>query len=547
MVTISYANLLSLVIPETILVIAAFIVLAVDLLPLRDKGIPYRFAVGALISCLGCAAAILSILAGPHQANILGGMLLINPIIQLIQIALLILATLTICLSCSSTFTNHIGEYLLLLLLATSAMLFLVSTQDILLIFISLELLSLSLYTLTAFNKRNIKSAEAAMKYFLYGGMSAAFLLFGLSFLYGTSGSTNLREIALSTRGSTLDPLIMVASVTTMIGFGFKVAAVPFHLWAPDAYEGAPTPSAAFIASSSKVASFFIFAQVMMIGFANAQGSASGHQHATGWAMTIALVAVVSMVLGNLVAIVQTSVRRLLAYSAIAHAGYLLLGIMAQTRQSIAGLIYYVVTYALTTVGAFGVVSVVEQATGSDRLASFAGFRGRAPLVSFCMLVFLLSLAGIPPLAGFFGKFYLFTAALSSGSASSSIFWLVVLAVAMSAVSLYYYLQVLKRIYVESPPEANETIQVPLLDQCILFLVALSVIILGCAPGLLLNPIQRAAPSLTFLKMSYHTARDLCAGLLWQIKVRPYITSLLKKTIMVALIDSSVREVFFIN
>lgn len=496
MLDISYSQLFQLSVPETLLVIAALVVLAVDLLALRKAEIVHRFSAGALISCLGCAAGIFWILAHPQQANLLNGMMVVNPIIQFVQIALLVLAILTMSLSVSSTFTQHVGEYFLLLLLATAAMLFLVSTQDILLIFVSLELLSLSLYTLTAFNKRNIKSAEAAMKYFLYGSMSAAFLLFGLSFLYGISGSTNLVDIARSIQGPALDPLLMVAIVTTIIGFGFKVAAVPFHLWAPDAYEGAPTPSAAFIASSSKVASFFIFAQVMMIGFATAQGSAGWRDHAPGWVLTLALLAIASMVLGNLVAIVQSSVRRLLAYSAIAHAGYMLLGIMAHTRQSIAGLIYYVVTYALTTVGAFGVIAIVEQATGSDKLPSFTGFSKRAPVLSFCMLIFLLSLAGIPPLAGFFAKFYLFTAALESESGRLGLFWLVVLAIAMSAISLYYYLQVLKKIYVEAPPADATPVSVSWLSQGILCLIALAVAVLGCAPDLLVNYIERALPVL---------------------------------------------------
>lgn len=498
MMTISYASLFQLTIPQTLLVVAALIVLAVDLMALRKKETKHRFGVEALIACLGCAGAIGWIVLHPQQANLLNGMLVLNPLIQLVQIALLVLAILTIGLSVSATFTDHIGEYLLFILLATAAMLFLVSTQDILLIFVSLELLSLSLYTMTAFNKRNIRSAEAAMKYFLYGGMSAAFLLFGLSFLYGASGSTNLVDIARAIQGSPLDPLVMVAIVTTIIGFGFKVAAVPFHLWAPDAYEGAPTPSAAFIASSSKVASFFIFAQFMIIGFANAQGSTSLHDRAPGWVLTIGVLAIASMLLGNLVAIVQSSVRRLLAYSAVAHAGYMLLGIMAHTRQSMAALIYYVVTYALTTVGAFGVIAIVEQTTGGDKLSNFAGFSRRAPLPAFCMFIFLLSLAGIPPLAGFFGKFYLFTGALESGFGRLGFFWLVVLAIAMSAVSLYYYLQVLKRIYVEAPPDDAEPVRASYLSQCILGVIAISIVVLGCAPDLLLNPILRALPILGF-------------------------------------------------
>jgi NADH-quinone oxidoreductase subunit N len=354
-------------------------------------------------------------------------------------------------------------------------------------IFISLELTSLSLYILTAFNKRNVKSAEAALKYFLFGGMSAAFTLFGLSLLYGLSGATNLSRIAAALKGPGLDPLLVVAIVMTVIGFGFKIAAVPFHLWAPDAYEGAPTPSAAFIASGSKVASFFIFAKVLMVGFHGAEGSGAWRLFQPGWVPVIAVIALASMLLGNLAAIVQSSVRRLLAYSAIAHAGYILIGILAHDRDGLASLVYYVVIYGLTTVGAFGVVSIVQDRAGGDALSDFAGLSRRAPILSFCMMVFMLSLAGIPPLAGFFGKFYLFTAALKSTPDNLGFLWLILAAIALSAVSLYYYLQVLKQIYVVAPANDKVALQTPVLSQVIVGLLALAVVVLGCAPDLLLG------------------------------------------------------------
>jgi NADH-quinone oxidoreductase subunit N len=376
-------------------------------------------------------------------------------------------------------------------------MMFLVSAEDILMIFIALELTSLSLYILTAFNKRDIKSAEASLKYFLFGGMSAAFTLFGLSLVYGLGGSTNLREIATALAGKGLDPLLVVAIVMVVIGFGFKVAAVPFHLWAPDAYQGAPTPSAAFIASGSKVASFFIFAQVMAVGFADQslKGSGAWHDYAAGWVPVVAVVAGLSMILGNLAAIVQSSVRRLIAYSAIAHAGYMLIAVLSHNGQSLASLVYYAVTYGLTTIGAFGVVAVVEQGTGDEKLSDFAGLSRRAPMVSFCMLIFMLSLAGIPPLAGFFGKFYVFTAAVNAGAPNLGLLWLVILAVGMSAVSLYYYLQVLKQIYVAPVAAEAGALKVPVLTQIVLILIAAGVVAFGCAPGLLLGPLVEAVRS----------------------------------------------------
>ncbi len=389
-----------------------------------------------------------------------------------------------------STFTEHIGEFVFLILLATIGMMFLVATQDLLVIFLSLELLSLSLYLLTAFDKYRPHASEAALKYFLFGGTSAAFLLFGFSILYGLSNSTTLVGISAAIHSQPLTPLLIIALITTVIGFGFKIAAVPFHFWAPDVYEAAPAPSAAFIASGSKVASFFIFFQFVVVGFAGAEGTFALRPHfIAGWVPVLAIVAVASMVLGNLVAIVQTSVRRLLAYSTIAHAGYMLLAFLAHSQQSLAALLYYVITYALATLGAFGVLAVVEQQTGGDRLSNFEGLSRRAPLLSLCLAIFLLSLAGIPPLAGFFGKFYIFVSAVSG---SMSLLWIVILAIAMSAVSLYYYLHVLKRAYVADVPEQAGDLKVPFFTSFMLLLIAAAVVLLGCMPHLLLNCIQSA-------------------------------------------------------
>jgi NADH-quinone oxidoreductase subunit N len=492
----SYAQLWQLALPQVLVVVAALVALAVDLLVLRTRPAPVRFTVAALLGSLGCVAAILRLVVAPQQANLLDGMLLANPLTHLIQIALLVFAILTLFLSVGSRFTDNIGEFVLLILTATVGSMFLVASQDLLVIFISLELLSLSLYILTAFDKTSPRSSEAALKYFLFGGMSAAFLLFGFSLLYGLSNSISLPRIAASIHAAGFTPLLAIAIVTTAIGFGFKVAAFPLHFWAPDVYQGAPTPSAGFIASSSKVASFFIFFQVMAVGFAGAEGSAAWLQFARGWVPVLAVVAALSMVLGNFVAIVQSSVRRLLAYSAIAHAGYMLLAIVSHTQQSLTALLYYVFTYALATLGAFGVVAVVEQQTGGERLSHFDGLSRRAPILSACMFVFMLSLAGIPPLAGFFGKFYLF---VSVYHACSGLLWLVILAIAMSAVSLYYYLQVLKRIYVANPSEsfANSaapaaTIRTPILSQAVIVLLAAGVVLLGCAPRLLLAWIETA-------------------------------------------------------
>jgi NADH-quinone oxidoreductase subunit N len=495
---VSYLELLRLAAPETIVVLTVLVVLTADLLALRGLELRFRLLIGAMIACAGCAVAIAWMLALPQHATFLEGMLVVDPLTQFIKVALLALTVFTIIISVDTDFTPHVGEYFALILLAAVGMMFLVSSEDILMIFISLELTSLSLYILTAFNKRNPKSAEAALKYFLFGGMSAAVTLFGLSLLYGLSGATNLGQIAAAIKGPKLDPLLVLAIVMTVTGFGFKVATVPFHLWAPDAYEGAPAPSAAFIASGSKVAGFFILARVMMLGFQGAEGSGAWHDYLPGWVPLLAILATASMVLGNLAAIVQSSVRRLLAYSAIAHAGYMLLGILPHGDQGLTALVFYVITYGLSTLGAFGVVSIVEGRAGGGRLSDFAGLSRRAPVLSFCMLIFMLSLAGIPPLAGFFGKFYVFASALNANGGKLGLLWLVVVALAMSAVSLYYYLQVLKQIYIVEPEPGTSPLPKPVFSQVAVVMLALAVVVLGCVPNLLLGPLITAIQAARF-------------------------------------------------
>jgi NADH-quinone oxidoreductase subunit N len=492
MISVDYAQLLRIALPQVIVVITALIVMAIDLLALRHRNTHTRFTFSVAIASLGCTVAILRILFSPVVANILNGTLIANPLTHLVQITLLVLTIISLLLSVNSTFTEHVGEYILLVLFATVGMMFLVATQDLLIIFISLELLSLSLYILAAFNKRSAQSWEAALKYFLFGGMSAAFLLFGFSLLYGLSNSTSLPHISATIHSSSLNPLLAIAIVTTAIGLGFKVAAVPFHFWAPDVYQCAPTPSAAFIASGSKIASFFIYFQVMALGFVGSEGSLSFPHLIRGWVPVLALMSVASMLLGNLVAIVQSSLRRLLAYSAIAHAGYMLLAIIAHTEQSLAALLYYVFTYALATIGAFAVISVVEEERGNDQLSNFNGLGRQAPVLSFCLAIFILSLAGIPPLAGFLGKFYLFVTVLASISGLTSLLWLVAFALAMSAVSLYYYLQVLKRVYVTPFTGDTAPIHTPVFKQILVAALAAAVVLFGCAPQPLLHSLLSA-------------------------------------------------------
>ena len=482
MSNLQYLQLLQLAAPEAIVTLTLLAVLGADLTVLRGKSLVARFNFGALLAVLGCVAAAAVALSRRVTADPFNGFLAVDPASDFIKVAILGLTVFTILISTSGKFTNHVGEYVSLLLLGTIGLMFLISTVDVLMIFIALEFASLSLYILAAFNKHDAKSSEAALKYFLFGGMSAAFLLFGFSLLYGLSGSTNLVEIARSLAGKSSDPLLLVAIVTTVVGFGFKVAAVPFHLWAPDAYEGAPTPSAAFIGSGSKVASFYVLAKIFTLGFSGAAGSAVWQGYAAGWMPVVAVVAALSMVLGNLTAIVQTSVKRLLAYSAIAHAGYMLLGVVANTAGGAASMMFYVITYAATTIGAFGVVMIVEEATGGDAIENFAGLSRRAPVLSLCLLIFLLSLGGIPPLAGFIAKFFLFSAVVLADGGHLGLLWLVILAIAMSAVSFYYYLLVLKQAFVRDAV-ATTAIRVPPLTLFALVVLALLVILVGCVPG----------------------------------------------------------------
>ncbi len=492
----SYWQLFKLLVPETILALTIVVVLAIDLGLMRQQLASARRAVASFITVMGCILAMGWMLNFPLTANLpegfWKGMLVVGPLSQLIKHFLLVLTACAALLSLETPFTSHIGEYCALLLLATLGLMFMVSTEDILMIFVSLELTSLSLYILTAFCKQSLFSAEASLKYFLFGGLSAAFLLYGLSLLYGLTGQTRLTEIAVKLKGAGLDPLLVAALVLVTMGLGFKVAAVPFQLWAPDVYQGAPTPSAALIASGSKVASFFLLAKVMMVGFDGVEGSGAWHGYESGWVPLWSLIAALSIGLGNLAAIAQTSVKRLLAYSAIAHAGYMIVGLIATDTNGQISLLYYVVTYALATMGAFGVVTVVTAKTGADQLSDFAGLSRRSPLIAFCMLIFILSLAGIPPLAGFFGKFYLFAAALNS-IPGLGLLWLVVFALAMSAVSLFYYLQVLKQIYVRESAASNApALPVSLSASLVLCMLAAGVVLFGCVPNLLVAKLRAA-------------------------------------------------------
>lgn len=490
----SYSQLLMLLAPECILMVAALAVLGVDLLAMKGAVERRRCGVAAAIAGMGCLMAIGWLGLVEQQGALVNGMLIVDTQTRLIKAALLVMTLFTIIFSMDADFTPHIGEYFALLLMGSVGMLFLISSEELLMIFVSLELTSLSLYILTAFNKQKVQSAEAALKYFLFGGMAAAFTVFGFSLVYGLAGSTNLRQISVELSQQGMSPGLLVALIMILAGFGFKVAAVPFHLWAPDTYEGAPTSSAAFIASGSKVASFFVLTKLMMTGFSGMAGSGAWGEWVAGWAPLLVIVAAFSILLGNLAALAQSSVKRLLAYSAVAHAGYTLVGILADSPQGMNSVMYYAITYALTSLGAFGIVAVIERATGNSRVSDFAGLSRRSPVLALAMMVFMLSLAGIPPLAGFAGKFFLFAAAARQ---SVGLMWLVAFAIGMSAVSLYYYLQVLKQIYVVAPEVEMKPLNASGVVIGAVAILALGVLILGCAPDLLLGRLALPGLALT--------------------------------------------------
>ena len=485
----SYLELLKLASPEIVVVVTTLAVLAIGLASARTSRIC------SFVAALGLALAIGAVLMLPRNATLFHGMLVISPLNSLFKIICVALAFSTILLAHAKDSLRNHGEYLAIILLATIGLMLLVGSEELLMIFIGLELTGLSLYVMVGFDKTDVRSAEAGLKYFLFGSTASAFTLFGISFIYGMSGTTGLAAVGQKLATQSIQPLLLMGIVMTLVGFAFKIAAAPFHLWAPDAYQGAPVPSAAFIASGSKVASFVVLGKIVLVGFGPVHGSAAWHAMIAGWAPVLAVLAALSIVIGNLVALAQSNVRRLLAYSAVAHAGYTLLGLIAGGRDGFSATLFYTTVYAFTLVGAFGVVALVRRETSGDDLQNFTGLRSRSPLLAGCMSIFMLSLAGLPPLAGFFGKFYLFSVALRAG-ANHGLLWLVALALFGSLVSLYYYLIVLKVIFTDQSDDAATSIapslggDIELLQRITLSLLAIVVLLLGIMPGILLTRIS---------------------------------------------------------
>ncbi len=486
--TADFSGLAHALLPEASLVAGALLVLGLDLAIFRARTAAFRLRAAAAVASLAVVAAAGFALVEGTPGEVFGGVIALDTLGLAARLGVLILVLLTLGISTGARLPRPAAEYVVVILFAACGMLLMADAQQLLLAFLAVELASISLYVLAGFNSSSPKSAEAAVKYFLLGAMSAAFLLFGFSLLYGLTGTIELTGIATSVALMPFSPLLAVALVMILVAFGFKVAAAPFHLWAPDVYEGAPAPSAALIASASKLAGFVFFTRLLWPGLGAVSGLYSGTVGGQGWIPIALILSAASILLGNLVALAQTDVRRLLAYSAIAHAGTLLLGVIASGVSGPGPLVYYALTYGLATVGAFGVIAALDGSGGCRKITDLAGLHRRSPLLAGCLLVFVLSLAGIPPMAGFFGKFSVFAAALKLGGLSGPVGWLVIAAILMSAVALYYYMVILKQALVAAPrPEASAAVRVPPAAAFSLAAAAVLIVVLGLFPSLLLQ------------------------------------------------------------
>lgn len=486
MIAFNYFDLLLRLLPEAILIVGGLVVLFADQARAGRSSAAFRANLASFLAVIACGAAIAAVALQRENGSFYEGMLAITPFTRIVKICLLVLVAASIASGIPQRFTDHIGEYVALLMLGGVGLLLLGSAEELLTAFITLELASLSLYLLAGYNKNSGFSAEGALKYFLFGSVAAAFTLFGISLIFGLAGSTSFAQIAQALNGRELSPLLAAGIVMAVIGFAFKLAAAPLHLWAPDAYQGAPAPSAAVIASGSKLASLVLFAKLFVIALAPQAGSAAFGRASSGWAMAIAVVATVSILLGNLLAIAQSNLRRLIAYSAIAHAGYALIAVLAGSERGLASGVFYMFTYGLSVVGIFAVIGQLERVHGELALADLAGLSRRSPLLALSLFVFVLSLAGIPPLAGFFGKFYVFLAAVQS---DTGLIWIVATAIAASAVSLYYYLQILKQAFVVET-DSSSAPALSFAPAATTAVLALSVVLLGCFPQVLLEPLE---------------------------------------------------------
>lgn len=436
---------LFLVLPELLVIAAACLVLVLDpvLHASKKDGLAW-LSLGTLAICMGLTASQMS-----HPATAFGGLVVIDPYGAFWKLLLYFVTGLTVLLSFSYLKEErlYVGEYYGFVLLALCGMMVMVSAADLLTIYLGTELMSLSLYVMAGLKRSEPRSLEASAKYFVLGAFSSGILLYGISLLYGATGSTRLAAIAGAINGRSLDdPLLLFATILIAVGFAFKLAVVPFHMWTPDVYQGAPTSVTAFMAVASKAASFGAFLRVFIEGLGGLKAN---------WSAMFLVLCIATLVLGNIVALVQTNVKRMLAYSSIAHAGYALIGVVAAGRYTgatgsthgVASVLLYIALYAFMTFGAFAIVAMLRKGgLEGEEIEDFTGLAKRHPVAALLMLVFMVSLAGLPPTAGFIGKLYVFMAAVEAGMT-----WLAVLALVFAAVSAYYYLRLVMVMYMREP------------------------------------------------------------------------------------------------
>ncbi|MCW5828905.1 MAG: NADH-quinone oxidoreductase subunit N [Deltaproteobacteria bacterium] len=431
--------------PQLVVLGTAILVLCLSML-VKDRHAGIHTLLG--FTGLAVAGGWLTRLLGYHTTSF-GNMVVVDGFSTILQAAIIAGAALSLLIASDHLSRNrneHAGEYVSLLLFATWGMMLLATAADLIMVFLAIEVMSISVYVLTGFARRRDTSIEAALKYLVIGGFASAFLLYGIALIYGATGTTNLVAVRTSLASGTFGGESMLALLGTgflLTGLGFKIGAVPFHMWAPDVYQGAPTPVTAFMSVGVKAAATGALARIALEALAPLSDR---------WYPALLALAILTMVAGNLLALRQTDLKRLLAYSSIAHAGYLLVGLAAAIQpgagnQATAGILFYLLTYAVTNTGAFAVIIAVQPDTGErTSLSDFRGLSQKRPLMALLLTLFLLSLAGIPPLAGFAGKFYLFSAAIQS-----KLYLLAIAGVLSAVVGVYYYLRVIAVMYMEEP------------------------------------------------------------------------------------------------
>lgn len=477
----------SMIAPEIMLIAMALIIPGVYFL-LKDEKV---LAMLSLIS-IGSAFAVTMYMMWNNMYGDFAGIFKFDEFSALLTLLFLTVAFLVVLVSFKHVERDkHHAEYYSLLLAATAGMIFVASATDLIAIFIGVELTSISSYALVAFRKNDSRAAEASVKYLIIGGLSTALALYGFSILYGVTGSTNLADIGAAI-GTAPSAMLLISVAAIMAGLGFKISAVPFHMWAPDVYEGASTPITIFLATGSKKMGFVALFKVFLICFVVSQAVVvSEVQYA------FAILAALTMTVGNVVAISQTNIKRMLAYSSISQAGYLMIVLAVGTEYALAGGLFHMITHVFMKGGAFIVVAALCYAAMGESLNDYKGLAKRAPLIAFAMMIFLFSLAGIPPLAGFVSKFVLFSAAIGEpGSAASMQWvWLAVVAVINSAISLYYYARVVKYMYVEEG-ESQERISLPMIYNIAIGICVLAVIAIGLYPEPIIAACEAAAATL---------------------------------------------------